>query len=123
LVEAYVLLKIARKREMCGFARSVVEKIRNMKEVREADLLFGEYDAIVHLSVNKIGKKKPLFSRLKKVKGVTGVRLVIGTFDIVVKIEGETVAELEKTYFNTIDKIPGVAYSRLYLVACPRTRK
>ena len=69
------------------------------------------------------GKKKPLFSRLKKVKGVTGVRLVIGTFDIVVKIEGETVAELEKTYFNTIDKIPGVAHSRLCLVACPRTRK
>jgi len=54
LVEAYVLLRIAHKREMCGFARSVVEKIRKMKEVREADLLFGEYNAIIHLCAKKI---------------------------------------------------------------------
>ena len=69
------------------------------------------------------GKKISLFSRLKKVKGVIEVRLVIGTFDIVVKIEGKTITELEKIYFNTIDKTPGVAHSRLCLVACPRTRK
>lgn len=54
MVEAYVLLRIAHKRSMYGFARSVVEKIGKMKEVKEADLLFGEYDAIVHLSANKI---------------------------------------------------------------------
>jgi len=54
LVEAYVLLRIAHKRDMCGFARSVVDKIRKMKQVKDADLLFGEYDAIVHLSANKI---------------------------------------------------------------------
>jgi len=69
------------------------------------------------------GRKKSLFSRLKKVKGVTVVRLVIGSFDIVVKIEGETITELEKIYFNEVDKIPSVAHSRLCLVACPRTRK
>jgi len=69
------------------------------------------------------GRKKLLFSRLKKVKGVAEVRLVIGTFDIVVKIEGKTITDLEKIYFNTIDKISGVAHSRLCLVACPRTRK
>lgn len=69
------------------------------------------------------GRKKPLVSRLKKVKGVTEVRLVIGSVDIVVKIEGKTITELEKIYFNKIDKIPGVAHSRLCLVACPRTRK
>ena len=69
------------------------------------------------------GKKKLLLSKLRKVKGVIEIRLVIGTFDIVVKIKGETVTELEKIYLNTIDKIPGVAQSRLCLVACPRTRK
>lgn len=69
------------------------------------------------------GSKKALLSRLKKVKGVTEVRLVIGSVDVVVKIEGKTITELEKIYFNKIDKIAGVAHSRLCLVACPRTRK
>jgi DNA-binding Lrp family transcriptional regulator len=54
LVEAYILLKMSIQREMSGFARSVVEKLSSVKGVEYADLLFGDYDAIVKLKGNKI---------------------------------------------------------------------
>jgi DNA-binding Lrp family transcriptional regulator len=54
MVEAYILLKISIHKEMCGFARSVVGKLKSLKGVRDAELLFGDYDAIVKLKGNKI---------------------------------------------------------------------
>jgi len=71
----------------------------------------------------KPGSKKNALMRIKDVKGVKETRLVIGIFDAIAKIEGETIEELEEIYFNKIDKIEGITNSRLHIVACPRSRK
>lgn len=54
MVEAYILVKMCTQREVYGYARSVVEKLMTMKGVENAELLFGDYDAIVKLNVPKI---------------------------------------------------------------------
>ncbi len=51
------------------------------------------------------------------------VRLVIGIWDAIAKIEAKSIEELEKIYFNQIDKMADIMDSRLHIVACPRTRK
>ncbi len=71
----------------------------------------------------KPGTKKDFVKKIKDVKGVKEARLVIGIFDAVAKIEAESIQELERIYFNEIDKIEGITNSRLHFVACPRTRK
>lgn len=48
---------------------------------------------------------------------------MIGIFDAIAKIEGETIQELEEIYFDEIDKVQGISNSRLHFVACSRTRK
>ena len=53
-VEAYVLVKIATQTDVCGFSRSVVEKIKKMKGVGDVHLLFGDIDAILKLDMPKI---------------------------------------------------------------------
>jgi DNA-binding Lrp family transcriptional regulator len=53
-LKAYVLVKIATQTDVCGFSRSVIEKIRNMKGVEKADLLFGDFDAIFKINMPKI---------------------------------------------------------------------
>jgi len=54
MMEAYILVKIATQREVYGFNRTVAEKLRAMEGVESAELLFGDYDAIVKLNVPKI---------------------------------------------------------------------
>ena len=54
MMEAYILVKIATQREVYGFNRTVAEKLRAMEGVESAELLFGDYDAIVKLKVPKI---------------------------------------------------------------------
>jgi len=71
----------------------------------------------------KPGIKKDFITKIKEVKGVNDARLVIGIFDAVARIEGETIEELEKIYLNEIDKLAGITNSRLHIVACPRSRK
>ena len=53
-LEAYILVKIATQTDMCGYSRSVLEKITKIKGVKDAQLLFGDFDAIVHLDMPKI---------------------------------------------------------------------
>ena len=53
-MEAYVLVKIPTQTEMQGYNRSVVEKLRSIGSVENAELLFGDYDAIVKLNLPKI---------------------------------------------------------------------
>jgi DNA-binding Lrp family transcriptional regulator len=53
-MEAYVLVKIATQSDVCGFSRSVVDKIKKMKGVEKAQLLFGDFDAILKLDMPKI---------------------------------------------------------------------
>ena len=53
-MEAYVLVKIATQTAQCGFSRSVIDKIKNMKGIQSADLLFGDFDAVLKLNMPKI---------------------------------------------------------------------
>ena len=53
MVEAFILVKISTQTVESGYNRSVVEKICRMKGVENAQLLFGDYDAIVKLNVPK----------------------------------------------------------------------
>ena len=54
-MEAYVLIKIATQTDVCGFSRSVLEKINNkLAGIENADLLFGDFDAILKLNMPKI---------------------------------------------------------------------
>ena len=71
----------------------------------------------------KPGAKKGFITKIRKIKAVKEARLVIGIWDAVVKIETKNIEELEKIYFNEIDKIASITNSRLHIVACPRTRK
>jgi DNA-binding Lrp family transcriptional regulator len=69
------------------------------------------------------GSKKNFIEKVKGIDGVKEARLVIGIFDAIVRIEAESISQLEKIYFNHIDTINGILNSRLHFVACPRTRK
>jgi len=71
----------------------------------------------------KPGTRKDFITKIKKIKAVKEARLVIGIWDAVAKIETKNIEELEKIYFNEIDKITSISNSRLHIVACPRTRK
>jgi DNA-binding Lrp family transcriptional regulator len=71
----------------------------------------------------KPGQKKDFLVRIRKVKYVKEARLVMGNWDAIAKVEAEDVKELERVFFNKIDILPGIASSRLYIKACPRTRK
>ena len=53
-MEAYIFIKIATQSDMCGFSRSVLERIAKVKGVKDADLLFGDFDAILHVDLPKI---------------------------------------------------------------------
>jgi len=71
----------------------------------------------------KPGMKKSFLQCIKKTSGVKEAHIVMGNWDAVAEIEAENIQELEKVYFNEIDKLLGIAQSRLYIKACPRTRK
>ncbi len=69
------------------------------------------------------GTKKNFITKVRDAKTVKEARLVIGIWDAIAKIEAESIEELEKIYFNNIDKMAEILDSRLHIVACPRTRK
>ena len=71
----------------------------------------------------KPGMKKSFLQSVKKIKWVKEAHIVLGNWDAVAEIEAETIEEMEKVYFNEIDKLLGITQSRLYIKACPRTRK
>ena len=69
------------------------------------------------------GAKKDFLLRARKIKAVKDVRIVLGNWDAIAVIQAENVEEMERAFFNEIDKIPDIVNSRLYIRACPRTRK
>ena len=71
MVEAFVLLKMSSQKEMHGFARSVVEKLNTIPGVESAELLFGDFDAIVKLKANKIHEIENLV--LEEIAMIEGV--------------------------------------------------
>jgi len=74
-VEAYVLIKISTQREVYGFNRSLVEKLRTLKVVENADLLFGDYDAIAKLNVPKIHDCENLV--IEEISTIEGVQSTV----------------------------------------------
>ncbi len=74
-MEAYVLLRISRQREMYGFGRSVVERLRTIKGVKSADLLFGDYDAIVKVDADRVHNVENLV--MEKVATSEGVESTV----------------------------------------------
>lgn len=71
----------------------------------------------------KPGMKKNFLQSVRKIKGVKEANIVLGNWDAVAEIEAGDVQELERIYFNEIDKLMSIMNSRLYIMACPRTRK
>lgn len=67
--------------------------------------------------------KKCVITKIKAIDEAKEAHLVIGIFDAIARIEAETIQELQDVYLNKIDKINGVINSRLYIIACPRSRK
>lgn len=54
IVEAYIMIKISTQSDLCGQNRSIIEQIKKMKGVEDAQLLFGDFDAIVKVDLPKI---------------------------------------------------------------------
>lgn len=70
-MEAYVLVKIATQTDTCGFSRSVIEKIGKMKGVEKATLLFGDFDAILKIKMEKIHEiENTVMEEIHMVEGV-----------------------------------------------------
>jgi len=84
MVEAYILVKISTQTESYGYNRSVVEKICKMKGVENAQLLFGDYDAIVKLSVPKIHDVENLV--IEEISMIPGVESTVTLLAIDEKI-------------------------------------
>lgn len=71
----------------------------------------------------KPGEKKQFLQDIRKITGVEEAKVVLGNWDAIAKVEAKNIQELERTYFSQIDKLPSINHSRLYIMACPRTRK
>ena len=70
-MEAYILVKIATQTEVCGYNRSVVDKLMTMRGVENAQLLFGDYDAILKLNLPKIHEIENLV--IEEISMINGV--------------------------------------------------
>ncbi len=71
-MEAYVLIKIATQSDVCGFSRSVLEKINtNLGGIENANLLFGDFDAILKLNMPKIHDIENIV--MEKIQMIEGV--------------------------------------------------
>jgi len=71
----------------------------------------------------KPGMKKIFLQSVRRIVGVKEAHIVLGNWDAIAEIEAEDVQDIERLYFNEIDKLMSITSSRLYIRACPRTRK
>jgi DNA-binding Lrp family transcriptional regulator len=70
-MEAYILVKIGTQTDMCGYSRSVIERITKIEGVKEAQLLFGDFDAIVQLDMPKIHDiENTVMEEIQMIEGV-----------------------------------------------------
>lgn len=71
-LEAYVLIKISTQSDVCGFSRSVLEKINTkLAGIKNADLLFGDFDAILKLNMPKIHDiENTVMEKIQMIEGV-----------------------------------------------------
>ena len=71
-LKAYVLIKIATPTDVCGFSRSVIEKINTkLKGIKNADLLFGDFDAIIKIDMPKIHEiENTIMEEIQMIEGI-----------------------------------------------------
>jgi DNA-binding Lrp family transcriptional regulator len=69
------LIKITAHKEHHGFGRTVVEKLRSIEGVETAELLFGDYDAIINVNVPKIHDCENLI--LEEISMIEGVETTV----------------------------------------------
>ena len=78
---AYVLFKVA-----SGTEREVAQKLTEFKEVKEADIVFGEYDVIASLTIDSLEKLEEFVS--ESIRNVPNV-LVTSTMIISREYKGK----------------------------------
>jgi DNA-binding Lrp family transcriptional regulator len=71
----------------------------------------------------KPGEKRDFLQSVRKINAVKEAHLVLGNWDAIAKVEAKNIQELQKVFLNEIDKLTSITDSRLYIMACPRTRK
>lgn len=77
-MKAYVLVKISTETEFHGHCRSIVDKLSIIKGVEDAQLLFGDYDAIVKLNVPKIHDvENCVYDRIQMIEGVESTNTLL----------------------------------------------
>ena len=80
---AYVLFKVA-----SGTEREVAQKLTEFKEVKEADIVFGEYDVIASLTMDSLEKLEEFVS--ESIRNVPNV-LVTSTMIISREYKGKNI--------------------------------
>ena len=67
MVKAFVLLKVTP-----GYERTIVGELRDTPEIEEIDELYGEWDIIIKVSVERIEDLDALLSeKMRRIEGVT----------------------------------------------------
>ncbi|MBS7287254.1 MAG: Lrp/AsnC ligand binding domain-containing protein [Candidatus Freyarchaeota archaeon] len=63
-----------------GVEHEVAEKISKMKHVTEAHVTYGEWDVVVRVEIDELGKKlDELVTEIRKTKGVSKSMTLIST--------------------------------------------
>ncbi len=89
---AYVLFKVA-----SGTEREVAQKLTEFKEVKEADIVFGEYDVIASLTIDNLEKLEEFVS--ESVRNVPNV-LVTSTRIISREYKGRILNQNQIVFLN-----------------------
>ena len=71
----------------------------------------------------KPGMKKNFLQSIRKIKGVKEAHIVLGNWDAIAEVEAVDIKDIERIYFNEVDRLMSITSSKLYIMACPRTRK
>jgi DNA-binding Lrp family transcriptional regulator len=67
MAQAYVLLKVAP-----GFERNIVKELQDIREIEDINELYGEWDIITKVSVERIEDLDALLSeKMRRIEGVT----------------------------------------------------
>ena len=86
MMEVYILVKIFTQREVYGYAQSIVEKLMMMKGVENAQLLFGDYDAIVKLNVPKIHNVENLvLEEISMIEGIESTTTLLCVDEVILE--------------------------------------
>lgn len=77
-MEAYILIKIATQTDVCGFSRSVIDKIKKMNGIEKVSLLFGDFDAILKVNMTKIHDiENMVMEDIQMVEGVESTQTLL----------------------------------------------